>query len=129
VTIAIETTLEERLAGSPHELNPLPPHILLRVSDSGPGPAPEIAERLFEPFVTNKPEGIGLGLAVSQQIVKSHGGSIFFIQQNGETSVEVHLPLTVLDSSCQNGCSKGMTHDLASIGSEITSPGRGDETK
>jgi signal transduction histidine kinase len=48
----------------------------LRVSDSGPGPASEIAEHLFEPFVTGKPEGIGLGLTVAKKIVDLHGGSI-----------------------------------------------------
>ena len=50
--------------------------------------------------MTSKPEGIGLGLAVSQQIVQSHGGSIFFSRQNGETNVEVHLPLTGLVPGC-----------------------------
>jgi signal transduction histidine kinase len=129
VTIAIETALEEKLAGSPRELSLLPPHILLRVSDNGPGPAPEIAKRLFEPFVTDKPEGIGLGLAVSQQIARSHGGSIFFSRQNGETTVEVHFPLTVSDSSCQNGSPDGVAHDLAGIGSEATAPGHVDETQ
>jgi signal transduction histidine kinase len=102
VTIAIETANGKKLVDDPHELRLLPPHIVLRVSDSGPGPAPEIAERLFEPFVTNKPEGIGLGLAVSQQIARSHGGSIFFSRQNGETCVEVHLPLTVSDCRDSN---------------------------
>jgi signal transduction histidine kinase len=129
VTIAIETALEEKLAGSPRELSLLPPHILLRVSDNGPGPAPEIAKRLFEPFVTDKPEGIGLGLAVSQQIARSHGGSIFFSRQNGETTVEVHFPLTVSDSSCQNGSPDSVAHDLAGIGSEATAPGHVDETQ
>ena len=41
---------------------------VLEVSDSGPGPPPEVAERLFEPFVTGKPEGVGLGLAVARQL-------------------------------------------------------------
>ncbi len=81
----------------PTELNA--PHVVLRVVDSGSGPAPEIAARLFEPFVTSKPEGIGLGLAVSQQIVQAHGGSIFFSRDNGETCVEVHLPLVNAESN------------------------------
>jgi signal transduction histidine kinase len=102
VTIAIETANKEELVDDPQELRLLPPHVVLRVTDSGPGPAPEIAERLFEPFVTNKPEGIGLGLAVSQQIARSHGGSIFFSRQNGETNVEVHLPSTVSDCRDSN---------------------------
>src|SRR5262249_56123791 len=46
------------------------------ISDSGPGPAPDLAARLFEPFVTGKPEGVGLGLAVARQVVEAHGGAI-----------------------------------------------------
>jgi signal transduction histidine kinase len=50
--------------------------VAIRVLDSGTGPAAEIVERLFEPFVTGKPEGIGLGLAVARQIAEAHGGTI-----------------------------------------------------
>ncbi|HMA92517.1 MAG TPA: ATP-binding protein [Polyangiaceae bacterium] len=50
--------------------------IVLSVEDNGAGIDPQIAESLFEPFVTTKQTGTGLGLAVTQQIVKSHGGSI-----------------------------------------------------
>jgi signal transduction histidine kinase len=74
----------------------LAPHVVLRVIDSGPGPSADVAARLFEPFVTNKSEGIGLGLTVSQQIVQAHGGRIFFGRQNSETCFEVHLPMTQL---------------------------------
>jgi two-component system, LuxR family, sensor kinase FixL len=44
------------------------------VTDTGPGLAPEIAERLFQPFVTTKREGMGLGLSISREIVEAHGG-------------------------------------------------------
>ncbi len=50
---------------------------LVRVEDSGPGIAPKIRERLFEPFVTEgKPGGSGLGLAVVKKVVDDHGGRI-----------------------------------------------------
>jgi len=65
--------------------------ITLRVSDSGPGVAPEVAERLFEPFVTGRPEGIGLGLAVVRQIVDAHGGTIRLLPER-PTTFEVSLP-------------------------------------
>ena len=60
--------------------------------DSGPGPPPEVAAKLFEPFVTGKPEGIGLGLAVAQQAAEAHGGSIEWAHSNGQTVFRVRLP-------------------------------------
>ena len=69
-------------------------HLVLRVLDNGVGPPREILDRLFEPFATSKPEGVGLGLAVAQQIAQSHGGRIVFHRAGGETCFEVHLPVT-----------------------------------
>ena len=51
-------------------------HLLLRVSDTGTGVAPEVLPRLFEPFVTNRASGTGLGLALVREITVAHGGSV-----------------------------------------------------
>ena len=48
----------------------------LAVSDGGPGIPENQLERVFEPFVTFRPQGLGLGLAISRSIVSDHGGSI-----------------------------------------------------
>jgi two-component system, LuxR family, sensor kinase FixL len=48
----------------------------ISVSDTGGGIAPEIADQLFQPFVTTKSHGMGVGLSISRTIIESHGGSI-----------------------------------------------------
>ncbi|MCS7270671.1 MAG: HAMP domain-containing histidine kinase [Gemmataceae bacterium] len=69
-----------------------PPTVILEVCDSGPGPPPQLAERLFDPFVTGKPEGIGLGLAVAKRLIEAHGGSLCWQRRPDHTCFIIRLP-------------------------------------
>jgi len=61
-------------------------YIKISVADSGTGIAPEIAKQLFQPFVTTKREGMGVGLSISRTIVEAHGGKIWVERgENGGT--------------------------------------------
>ena len=51
-------------------------HVSLEVSDNGPGIEPEVAAKIFVPFFTTKREGSGVGLALTRQIMLSHGGTV-----------------------------------------------------
>ena len=70
--------------------------IIVRIRDNGNGMPPEVVEKIFNPFFTTKPtgQGTGLGLALSSDIVREHGGTISVDTQPGEyTEMIVELPL------------------------------------
>jgi signal transduction histidine kinase len=49
---------------------------LIAVEDEGPGVDPAEAERIFEPFVTNRADGTGLGLAIARELAEAQGGTL-----------------------------------------------------
>jgi two-component system nitrogen regulation sensor histidine kinase GlnL len=64
----------------------------VRVMDNGPGVAAHLRDHLFEPFVTSKDHGAGLGLALVAKLVAGHGGAVDFESVPGRTVFRVLLP-------------------------------------
>ncbi|NOZ23450.1 MAG: GAF domain-containing protein [Planctomycetes bacterium] len=70
-------------------------YLKIEVRDTGEGMSPEVLENMFNPFFTKKPDGTGLGLAVTRKVVEDHGGDIFVESTVGEgTTFNLMLPLT-----------------------------------
>ena len=66
------------------------------VADTGPGVSQAVAERLFEPFVTGKSDGMGVGLSISRNIVEAHGGLIW-AERNVDGGATFRFTLPVAD--------------------------------
>lgn len=69
-------------------------HVSLLVRDNGPGVAPDLVQRLFEPYATNKPQGTGLGLAIAQRIAMEHEGELTYAPRpSGGAEFRLLLPV------------------------------------
>jgi two-component system sensor kinase FixL len=72
--------------------------LLVEVADTGPGIAEEIASRLFQPFVTTKSGGMGIGLSISRRIIQSHGGDLS-VRRNEAGGATFSFTLPTLDEA------------------------------
>ncbi len=83
-----EITIRTRRAG--------PDSVEIEVSDTGPGLDDEVARRLFQPFVTTKPGGIGIGLSICRSIADAHDGKLWATGNPGGGTI-FHLALPLAD--------------------------------
>lgn len=89
--------------------------VRISVRDDGPGVAPELRERIFEPFVGDKAQGAGLGLAIVQQLAEANGGRVVLAEPPGDghreggEGAEFHLYFNSPDSLPSGGVSGAAT--------------------
>jgi two-component system sensor kinase FixL len=81
-----------------------PETVEIAVRDTGPGIAPEIAENLFQPFMTTKPQGMGVGLSISRTIVEAHGGRLWAEPNPGGGTI-FHFTLKSMEAEELNDAS------------------------
>jgi signal transduction histidine kinase len=79
----VNVTTRARIEGS---------RAIVEVADDGPGVPPDIAETLFEPLVTARPGGTGLGLALARRIAAAHAGSIVLVPSERGATFRIDLP-------------------------------------
>lgn len=63
------------------------------VIDDGPGVPDALRDSLFQPLVSGRPDGTGLGLALSREIAQEHGGDLRYMSRPGETTFSLYLPM------------------------------------
>lgn len=120
--------------------------IVISVTDTGPGVPPEVIDRCFEPYVTTKASGSGLGLSVCFGIIQRHGGVIEVANaKNGGAIFTIHLPTSVVSDlprttnmqspayslrilyiDADQECRESANQMLSALGHQITNAANGD---
>ena len=72
-------------------------HVRISVADTGSGISPDVAEQLFQPFITTKRHGMGVGLSISRTIVEAHGGRIW-VEPNPAGGTIFNFTLTAVNA-------------------------------
>jgi two-component system sensor histidine kinase HydH len=84
------------------EAEPLPRWVVIEIADNGSGLPPDLGDRIFEPFVSTKDGGTGLGLATCRRIVEDHGGQIVAVTRpEGGALFIVRLPVRPFDGTSE----------------------------
>ena len=89
ITIRIRSARQFTIGALRHKIV-----LKIEIIDNGTGIAPEMAERIFFPMITDKPSGSGLGLSIAQTVLAQHQGSIQVDSKPGSTKFLKHLPFT-----------------------------------
>jgi len=84
--------------------------VLVTVQDSGPGLNPESFERLFDPFYTTKPDGMGMGLSICRSIVEAHGGRVWASRTGGGRGAIIQFTLPVGEGAQREAMSVARGH-------------------
>ena len=86
--------------------------VLIELQDSGTGIAPEKLESIFDPFVTSKRDGLGIGLAISRTIVQRHSGKVWAANNPDRGAT---FSITLPTSACANPHAAGQNDSQARI--------------
>jgi signal transduction histidine kinase len=79
-----------------------PERVVFAIHDNGPGVPPELAPRVFEPLMTTRPDGLGLGLSICALIVEAHGGRIW-LESTAPGATEFRFTLPLAPSEAPDG--------------------------
>ena len=79
----------------------------LAVGDNGSGISPALRDRVFSPFCTTKPRGLGLGLSIVKRTVTDHGGRVHLETSPAGTTITLHLPAAEVDHLAQATVAEG----------------------